>query len=437
MEILESIEIVGELRSSLLTPGHHFKFHPSRLYMIIMSAVHGRTVEFGLPRQMYINDNIRNKITDDIMLRKFSVTNYKNFAGTVCIDFTDARKYDFNTECIKDGLINKALILGRNGVGKSNLGLALFDISYTLTDNLANPLQVDPNSFLNGDSKKHFATFTYEFQQGKDIIYYEYRKRSPDMIIYETMSVNGNKLFTRDGNRVSDYSGLKSLGIDTLQVKISDGPLAVLRYIHNNSVSKKGSPIAFVVDFVSRMLYFRSVQDGNQFIGLNNRPELIEQYIMANGLVEDFQRYLKETGNIDVNLDRLHISGMQDTLVQKFKNRTLVFNNISSSGTKALTLFYYWMKSFNRVSFLYMDEFDAYYHYDLAEKVIREVISHDSFQAVATTHNTDLVDNGIMRPDCYLILTENGLKSLPERTIRELREGHNLRKLLRGGEFDD
>lgn len=371
------------------------------------------------------------------MLRKFSVTNYKNFQDTVCIDFTDTRKYDFNAECIKDGLINKAVILGRNGIGKTNLGLALFDISYTLTDNLSSPLQTDESSFLNGFGTSKFATFVYEFQQGKDVLRYEYRKNSPFYIIFESLQINGKKIFERNGQVPADYSGLKELGMDTLQIKITNGSLAVLRFIYNNTVAKEGSPISFIMDFVSRMLYFRSVQEGNQYIGFMNKGELIEPFIMSNKLVEDFQDFLRSNAGLDVKLQIARSRGMDDILVQKFKNRLVPFNAVSSSGTKALMLFYYWMKHFSNISFLYMDEFDAYYHYELAENIVRLVIGMDSFQTLLTTHNTDLVDNNLMRPDCYLVLTEEGLRSLPERTLRELREGHNLRKLLRGGEFDD
>ncbi len=369
------------------------------------------------------------------MLRKFSVTNYKNFRDTVCIDFTDTRKYDFNTECIKNGLINKAAILGRNGIGKTNLGLALFDISYTLTDNLSSELQTNEAVFLNGFSSSKYATFVYEFQQNEKILRYEYRKNSPFNIIYESLHVDEKKIFERNGQMPADYSGLEELNLETLQIKITNGPLAVLRFIYNNTVPKEGSPIAFIMDFVSRMLYFRSVE-GNQFIGFMNRGEIIESYLMSNDLVDEFQQFLHDNAELDVDLKIARSKGMEDVLAQKFKNRLVPFRPVSSSGTKALLLFFYWMKHFSNVSFLYMDEFDAFYHYELAENIVRLVIGMDSFQTLFTTHNTDLVDNNLMRPDCYLILTETGLKSLPERTVRELREGHNLRKLLRGGEFD-
>ena len=62
------------------------------------------------------------------MLVKFSVSNFKSFRENFEIDFTKVYNYDFNTECIKNNCINNAIVYGRNGVGKSNLGFAIFDI---------------------------------------------------------------------------------------------------------------------------------------------------------------------------------------------------------------------------------------------------------------------------------------------------------------------
>ena len=72
---------------------------------------------------------------------------------------------------------------------------------------------------------------------------------------------------------------------------------------------------------------------------------------------------------------------------------------------------------------------------ELAEKIIRHTIDSVNIQTVFTSHNTGLVDNSIMRPDCYLLLTNGKLKSLVDLTSRELREAHNLEKMLRNGEF--
>lgn len=370
------------------------------------------------------------------MLRRFAVTNYKNFEGRAELDFTNVRNYGFHTQYIRDGLVNKCLIVGRNGCGKTNLGLALFDIVCTLTDRGFDTRQKDRASFLNGDSDDASATFSYEFQYGGGTVTYEYRKTDPETIVYERMDVDGDTVFVRDGAD-GDYSGLSAYGSGNLRVDIGDGPLSVLRYIVNNSVQPEGSPMTYVMDFANRMLYFRSVNDGNSYVGLTKGSETIEKYIVDNGLIEDFQGFLGEMAGLDIRLSNVRVPGMQDIFVQETRNRNLTFDSVASSGTKALLLLYYWMKHFDGVVFLYMDEFDAYYHYELAEKVLRRISDLEGIQTVFTTHNTSLVSNRILRPDCYLRMDGCDIRSLPDLTDREIREGHNLEKLLRGGEFDE
>ena len=58
-----------------------------------------------------------------------------------------------------------------------------------------------------------------------------------------------------------------------------------------------------------------------------------------------------------------------------------------------------------------MDEFDAYYHFELAEKIISIIKTYPDMQMIFTTHNTSLMGNDILRPDCYLFLEKGLLKS--------------------------
>ncbi|ROW57492.1 ATP-binding protein, partial [Cronobacter malonaticus] len=68
------------------------------------------------------------------MLYKFEVEGFKGFEHKLSFDLSHQKNYEFNQECIRDGVIRKSIVYGKNGIGKSNLGLALFDIVSHLTD---------------------------------------------------------------------------------------------------------------------------------------------------------------------------------------------------------------------------------------------------------------------------------------------------------------
>lgn len=368
------------------------------------------------------------------MLRKFAVTSYRGFEKRIELDLTAVRNYNFNTKCVRDGLLNVSLIVGTNACGKTNLGLALFDIVATLTDKMTIPEAKDRMAFLNGDSALDRATFEYEFQGDVGIIRYEYSKTSPDTIVYERMVIDDRTIFLRDGDR-SDWSGLVELGAGNLRMDVPDGHLAVLRYIANNTIQSAESPVTSIMDFAEHMLYFRSLQD-NAYIGITKGSEALEDYIIRNGLINDFQEFLKKMAGVDVQLGSAGIEGMPEMLIQRTKSRPIVFSNISSSGTKSLMLLYYWMKHFKEVRFLFMDEFDAFYHYELAEKVLSRMAEETGIQVILTSQNTSLLRNRLIRPDCCLRMRDGRIVSFADSTDREVRMGHNLEKLYRGGEFD-
>ena len=70
-----------------------------------------------------------------MMLAKFSVKNYRGFSERIEWDLSTPNNYEFNTEVIKDGIIKNGIIYGPNGSGKTNFGLALFDIVTILVRN--------------------------------------------------------------------------------------------------------------------------------------------------------------------------------------------------------------------------------------------------------------------------------------------------------------
>lgn len=328
----------------------------------------------------------------------------------------------------------KVDIYGPNGSGKSNFGIALFDIVPLLTDRFVDQNVKAPGLFLNRDIKTESALFSYEFRQSGNSIIFEYEKDCETHLSSERLSVNGEGIYDYDyrGKRFR-LSNIQRLVDENLTFKYFDSNISVLRYIANNSLLPEASPIKAIMDFVSRMLWFRSVGQ-NAFIGLESGTTFIEDWIIGNGLVDEFASFLKDTCDINVQLAVSVAADNRKILIEKHRNGNLIFQQACSNGTAAAELFYYWMKRFDNVSLLFMDEFDAYYHFALSARIIELIKKHRNLQAIFTTHNTFLMSNRILRPDCYFMMEGGRLKSYIEKADgRELREGHNLEKIYRNG----
>lgn len=88
------------------------------------------------------------------------------------------------------------------------------------------------------------------------------------------------------------------------------------------------------------------------------------------------------------------------------------------------------------VGFVFIDEFDAFYHYELSESVQKRLRRISDVQVFTTTHNTDLMSNDLLRPDCYFLLENNSINAISELTEKELRQAHNLQKMYKAGAFN-
>lgn len=131
-----------------------------------------------------------------VMLKRFSVTNYRGFKDTVKLDLT-AGNYGFSNNLVKDGIVNKALVFGKNGTGKNNLGFAIMDIIIHLTDKKSyfnNFFQ----SYCNKYNHCNYAEFEYVFQFGEDEVKYKYRKYAIDKLKYEQFMLNDKVLLDAD-----------------------------------------------------------------------------------------------------------------------------------------------------------------------------------------------------------------------------------------------
>ena len=191
------------------------------------------------------------------------------------------------------------------------------------------------------------------------------------------------------------------------------------------------------MEFVTHILYFRSVFEGKVFSGYSTGLNNIEQDILANKNLKDFENFLNDFGlNFQlVNVDQLN----KNIIGAKMGDKVLPFFDIISTGTLSLTFFYYWWQSIkkNQIPLLFIDEFDCSYHFALSEKIIDKLKKLPNTQVILTTHNTNLLDNQLIRPDCGYIINGKEIRALNKSTVRELREVHNLEKMYQAGEFDN
>ena len=368
-----------------------------------------------------------------MLLKSFSVQNYKNFKEKFVLNLADVRDYKFNKESTIDGFVKTGVIYGKNSVGKTNFGYAIFDITYHTVDKMR---MIEPTQYyVNADGKSDVASFEYCFadDNGNDILYCYQKKGSYDMV-KESLMVNGEPWFEYyfEGKNGS-FEGLKRIPeLKELNLHFKDNGMSFIRFLANNSRLPADNPIIELYQFVSKMLWFNSIDNSNNFIGFKASADDILDYVIRNKLIENLNVFLQDNG-VDEKLVCEVTPDKKKVLY--FKHKTLLPYALASSGTKSLLLFFYWYQQISLASFVYIDEFDAFYHFELAEKVLKLAMKA-SGQVLLTSHNTNLLSNKIMRPDCYFILTKDKITSFANATARELREGHNLEKLFISGEFN-
>ena len=226
-------------------------------------------------------------------------------------------------------------------------------------------------------------------------------------------------------------------GADTLNSSIkNDSPISRVKYVYANSIlveNEQNKVFKKFIDFVERMLLFYSL-DTRGYEGFSNGSESIAEGIVNEGKVCDFQDFLKSC-DIEYDLYDCEVDGKK-AIYCHFDKKDADFFNIASTGTRSLALFYYWYIKMKKASFVFIDEFDAFYHYELSEAVQKKVNEIKNVQVFTTTHNTDLMSNDLLRPDCYFILKDNNIKEISELTEKELRKAHNLQKMYKAGAFN-
>lgn len=368
------------------------------------------------------------------MLRRFEVENYRCFSEKLVFDLT-SRDYSFNQNLVYNGIVNKAIIYGKNGIGKSALGFALFDIISHLTDN--NCLQ--KKNYRNLEHLGQPVVFRYFFKFGNDDIVYEYIKLDQYDLRKETLTLNGKELVRFDYFSQSETERFVDSTLKgSLNIDLPDNKLSVLKYIYRNTPTNSSPPITKLIHFCENMLWYRCLSEGNSHMGFTTRIFELTEMIRENNKLEEFQYFLKQNG-LDYQLG-FEKENDGYILYAYYRNGECTekapFLSLASTGTQALLLYFAWnVAAFPKISFLFIDAFDAFFHYESAELIVQLLNEQSGFQSVLTTHNTYLMQNRLTRPDCCFLMTKNKITNLYDSTDREIREAHNLEKMYINGAF--
>ena len=362
------------------------------------------------------------------MLKKFTVSNYKNFKDEISLDFSKIGEYSFNMDSL-----SMRLIYGRNATGKTNFGRALLDIKILLYGMFRN----DENSVLINADSQDTEKFIYEFQFGSDEVTYKYSRFANTELCDEELYINGEAIFKCDfKNSKFDFQGLSIISAETVNTK---------RYLNKDEMDNE-----YVLPFLRWLINITAFSDDSVLIQLFEYVRKMDMITVGHDLLYSNRNFLENLKN-PVYLhnfeDFLNLMGIECKLVLQelpdgqvelyfSQNKLVPFYSTASSGTLALTSLY--QKIVSNPSLIYIDDFAAFYHYEMAEKLICYFKDkYPECQFIMTSHNTNLMTNKIVRPDCLFILSSRGtLTALCDATERELREGHNLEKMYIRGEFE-
>ena len=366
------------------------------------------------------------------MLTKFAVTNYRGFANRIELDLSRPNNYSFSSASISNGIVKNGIIYGPNGVGKSNLGLALFDIEYHLAPLKAKKSDYYKN-FIYAGNPNSTVDFEYTFNFEGILLEYTYSKNASGELKKECLLLDDIEVFKRDDNRISinpkQFPNASGIHVDFIE---NFNSVSIVNYLLASYPLNKDSYLLKLHSFVNRMLWFASLEF-REFIGIESKPSSnIEEFIISNGFVDDFTKFLERVSGQKFNF----ITPQKDdtTLWYKVGSEKLPFCLTVSTGTRSLELLYFWLKHMDNTSFVFIDEFDAFYHFQLAYNVCKELFKLPG-QLFLSSHNTYLMTNELLRPDCNFIIDGKSIKSLSNCTDKELRFGHNIEKIYRAGAF--
>ncbi|MBF1266430.1 MAG: ATP-binding protein [Porphyromonadaceae bacterium] len=368
------------------------------------------------------------------MLKEFRVQGYRGFKDEIVWSFVPAGDYDFAHHAVSEtGLIKSGIVFGKNGSGKSNLGYALFDIINHLADGVHRDNDYYDN-FVYANHDDGLVKFTYLFLFDGQELEYRYSKTENGELVAEELKCDGDLILSLEKNGALILHGFDFSDRVKQDIEQGGNAVSVVKFLLTSTPLPSGHYLLNLQSFVEQMLWFQNL-DERRYLGLKSSERTLSRFILKNDLVDDLQKFLEETSEQSYSL--LRLEGDEDWLYCTVDGELIPLLAIASTGTRSLFLLYCWMKQVEqqRASFVFIDEFDAFYHFALSKAVCKQLFNLPA-QVFLSSHNTALISNDLLRPDCYFVIDGKSVRSLPQLTDKDLQWGHNLEKLYRGGAFE-
>ena len=298
-------------------------------------------------------------------------------------------------------------------------------------------------SYVNARHPDELVEFDYEFMIEGTRVRYKYDKRNCEEIQNEMFFVGDKIVVDRHGTAFNTILQ----GATTLAQNQLDGKMPVMRFIRRNALLVKdeiNKIVSLFFDYVDRMLMFLTLMD-NCYQGFMIGSPRVDIEIIKSGRLAEFEAFLKGA-DVDCALKSIEINGEPKLFFDFGGDDLIEFWANASTGTRALLHFFFWYMQMQdsesyRPSFLYLDEFNAFFHENTAAMIV-EKLRETQCQVLLTTHDSNLLKNDLLRPDCafnmlpeYKLVDGYVLGPLSSRTQKELRLAHNIPKMFRAGAF--
>ena len=358
------------------------------------------------------------------MLKRFEVSGYRNFETCAVLDLEDVKNYSFQLECLHTNIVKTALLFGQNSQGKTNFGHALMDITQVFTT----PIETQNNT--NADSTNNIITFVYAFLFNQTSLDYKYQRDECGKLIKEELSIDDQMIFDYDHQQQCLVTnGLSLIHASTLNLEFVDMETSFLSYVIHNTAFRNDHVLKQLFHFVRRM----------KLIKTTTIPNVLEsqvQRVIIEDKVQDFEGFLNTFGIAEKLEVRTCATGRKALYLDH--KRLLPFLTCGTSSMIALLQLYVNLMDVkdNEEAFFYIDDFDAYYHYETAEKIVEMFKQKKNVQVIMTSHHTNLLTTRLMRPDCIFLAANGKVQSFAHTTSRKLEEGHHLENLYKSKEFD-